>query len=190
MQKIKAWWHEFEDKNPKISTWVREGGLFFLVSTLITIIRGLIIGVLQPAFGFLGNGAIGFPNLILNIFGIEFSWYIIGASKEQGGVAYFAALIISMWACEIINFFLQRKFVFRSSGKIGRQFTLYFLAFTLVTCVVNAISNIWVGVASSFVSPLIYNLGTTFLTGGVAMVVFFFANRFIFKESVKNNPAK
>ena len=35
---------------------------------------------------------------------------------------------------------------------------------------VNALSNIWIGVASNFVSPLIYNLGTTFLTGGVAMV--------------------
>ena len=68
---------------------------------------------------------------------------------------------------------------------MGRQAVFYFLAFAIVTCVVNALSNIWIGVASNFVSPLIYNLGTTFLTGGVAMVVFFFANRFIFKESDK-----
>lgn len=190
MERIKAWWREFEEKNPKISTWVREGGLFLLVSTLITIIRGLMIGILQPAFGFLGSGAIGFPNLTLNIFGIEFSWYIIGASEEQGGTAYFTAFIISMWVCELINFFMQRKFVFRSNGKIGRQLALYFIAFTLVTCIVNAISNIWIGVASNFVPPIIYNLGTTFLTGGVAMVVFFFANRFIFKESAKNTSAK
>lgn len=190
MQKIKEWWQSFEHKNPKISTWVREGGLFFLVSNLITIIRGLLIGFLQPAFGFMGTAAIGFPNLTLNIFGIEFSWYIIGASEAQGGVSYFTAFIISMWVCEIINFFLQRKFVFRSTGRIGRQLVLYFLAFTLVTCVVNALSNIWIGVASNFVSPLIYNLGTTFLTGGVAMVVFFFANRFIFKESDKNTSDK
>lgn len=190
MQKFKALWREYEEKNPKISAWVREGGLFFLVSNLITIIRGLLIGILQPAFSFLGTGAIGFPNLTLNLFGIEFSWYIIGANEEQGGAAYFTAFIISMWVCEIINFFLQRRFVFRSSGKMWRQFALYFLAFTVVTGVVNALSNIWIGVASSFVPPLVYNLGTTFLTGGVAMVVFFFANRFIFKESKKSASDK
>ena len=187
MQNIKQTWLGFTQKNPKLASWVREGGLFFLVSNLITIIRGLLVSLLQPVFSFMGNAAIGFPNLNLNIFGIEFSWYIIGANEEQGGVAYFMAFIISLWVCEIINFFLQRKFVFRSSGKMGRQAFLYFLAFFVVTCVVNALSNIWIGVASNFVSPLIYNLGTTFLTGGVAMVVFFFANRFIFKESEKKN---
>lgn len=187
MQKLKQIWLGFADKHPKLSEWVREGGLFFLVSNLITIVRGLLVSLLQPAFGFMGSTAIGFPNIMLNIFGIEFSWYIIGASEEQGGVAYFMSFIISLWVCEIINFFLQRKFVFRSNGKMGRQAALYFLAFLVVTCVVNALSNIWIGVASNFVSPLIYNLGTTFLTGGVAMVVFFFANRFIFKESDKNN---
>lgn len=185
MKKIKQIWTDFAKQHPKIADWVREGGLFFLVSNLITIIRGLMVSLLQPMFGFMGTGAIGFPNINLNIFGIEFSWYVIGANEEQGGVAYFTAFLISMWLCEIINFFLQRKFVFQSNGNMGRQFIFYFLAFALVTCVVNALSNIWIGVASNFVSPLIYNLGTTFLTGGVAMVVFFFANRYIFKESDK-----
>lgn len=185
MNKLKQLWADFVDKNPKLSQWIREGGLFFLVSNLITIVRGLLVSILQPAFGFLGTAAIGFPNINLNIWGIEFSWYIIGANEEQGGVAYFTAFLISMWLCEIINFFLQRKFVFQSNGNMGRQFVLYFLAFALVTCVVNALSNIWIGVASNFVPPLVYNLGTTFLTGGVAMVVFFFANRFIFKVSDK-----
>ena len=185
MRKIKQMWLGFADKNPKLAGWVREGGLFFLVSNLITIVRGLLVSILQPAFAFMGTAAIGFPNLTLNIFGIEFSWYIIGANEEQGGVSYFTAFLLSLWVCEIINFFLQRKFVFRSNGNMGRQAVFYFLAFAIVTCVVNALSNIWIGVASNFVSPLIYNLGTTFLTGGVAMVVFFFANRFIFKESDK-----
>ena len=183
MDKIKQCWEAFVEKHPKLSDWIREGGLFFLVSNLITVIRGLLVSLLQPILGFMGTNAIGFPNVSLNIFGIEFSWYIIGANEEQGGVAYFTAFIIAMWVCEIINFFLQIKFVFRSNGKMGRQATLYFIAFALVTCIVNALSNIWIGVASNFVSPFVYNLGTTFLTGGVAMVVFFFANRFIFKES-------
>lgn len=187
MQKIKQIWNSFADKNPKVSQWVREGGLFFLVSNLITIIRGVLIEILEPVFSFLGSEAIGFPGIMLNILGIEFPWYIIGANQSQGGVAYFVALLVSMWLCEIINFFMQRKFVFRSSGKIGRQAVLYFLAFLVVTCVVLAISNIWDNVASHFLPSIICSLGTTFLTGGVAMVVFFFANRFIFKESDKTN---
>ena len=183
--KVKPLWDGFAEKNPKAAEWVKEGGLFFLVSNLITLIRGFLISLLELAFAFLGNAPIGFPNLTLNIFGIEFSWYIIGASTEQGGKAYFAAFLISLWVCEIINFFMQRKYVFSSTGKIGRQAALYFLAFTVVTCIVNAVSNIWVGVASHFVPPLIYSLGTTFITGGVAMVVFFFANKLIFSEPAK-----
>ena len=184
MQKIKQIWSRFAEKNPKLAVWVREGGLFFLVSNLITIIRALLISILQPAFGFLGTGAIGFPDIPVDIFGIQFQWYIVGASELQGGAAYFVAFLISLWVCEIINFFLQRKFVFRSNGNMGRQFVIYFLAFALVTCVVNSINSIWGGIALSFNIPsIIADFGTTFLTGGVAMVVFFFANRFIFKES-------
>ena len=183
MDKIKAMWQGFAQKHPKAEQWVREGGLFFLVSNLITIIRGVLVTLLQPAFDFLGRGAVGFPDLTLNVFGLEFSWYIIGASEEQGGAAYFASFLIALWLCEIINFFLQRKFVFRSSGNMGRQAVWYFLAFLVVTCLVNAVSNLWIGVASHFIPPILYNLGTTFITGGVAMIVFFFANKLIFKEN-------
>ena len=183
MEKIKKMWQDFANKNPKLSQWVREGGLFFLVSNLITLIRGVMIEILELAFAFLGNASIGFPGIMLNIFGIEFPWYIIGASHDQGGVAHFVAPILSMWACEIINFFMQRKFVFRSNGKMGRQAILYFLAFLIVTCVVNALSNIWDSVASNFLPSIVCSLGTTFLTGGVAMVVFFFANKKIFEQT-------
>ena len=181
--KLKELWGSFAEKNPKAAEWVKEGGLFFLVSNLITIIRGVLVTLLEPAFAFLGKGAVGFPDLTLSLFGVEFSWYIIGASEKQGGAAYFASFLIALWVCEVINFFMQRKYVFCSNGKMGRQAVLYFLTFLIVTCIVNAVSNLWIGVASYFVPPIIYNLGTTFITGGVAMVVFFFANKFIFSES-------
>jgi len=90
--------------------------------------------------------------------------------------------MISMWTCELINFLMQRKFVFRSNGNILRQGALYFFAFLIVTLVVNALSNIWIGVASHYLPQVVCDLGTTFLTGGVAMVVFFLLNRVIFNE--------
>jgi len=182
MERIKKWWLGFEGKHPSLSKWVREGGLFMVVSTFITVIRGLLVTALTPALSSLGGEAIGFPGIALNLFGVEFSWYIIGASEEQGGVAYFVALMISMWTCELINFLMQRKFVFRSNGNILRQGALYFLAFLIVTLVVNALSNIWIGVASHYLPQVVCDLGTTFLTGGVAMVVFFLLNRVIFNE--------
>jgi hypothetical protein len=43
MEKLKKWWHDFEEKNPKLSQWLREGGLFFIISTAITIVRGVAI---------------------------------------------------------------------------------------------------------------------------------------------------
>ena len=189
VSKLKELWGSFAEKNPKAAEWVREGGLFFLVSNLITITRGILVTILMPVFAFLGRGAVGFPDLTLSLFGVEFSWYIIGASEKQGGAAYFASFLIALWVCEIINFFMQRKYVFCSNGKMGRQAALYFLTFLGVTCIVNAVSNIWIGVASYFVPPIVYNLGTTFITGGVAMVVFFFANKFIFSESKNGKNA-
>ena len=41
MDTLKKKWDELVDKNPKLAQWIREGGLFFLVSNLITIVRAL-----------------------------------------------------------------------------------------------------------------------------------------------------
>ena len=180
MDKLKQKWLGFVEKNPKLAKWIREGGLFFLVSNLITIIRGLLISLLEPIFAFLGEGAIGFPGIEVELFGAQFTWYVIGADSKSK----FAAFFIALWVCEIINFFLQRKYVFLSKGNVCRQFLLYFLIFAFITCIVNSLDSIWRGVGMAYSVPeLILSLGTTFLTGGVAMVVFFFANRFIFKDT-------
>lgn len=34
MEIIKKWWLDFEGEHPSLSKWVREGGLFMVVSTL------------------------------------------------------------------------------------------------------------------------------------------------------------
>ena len=34
-------WKAFEEKNPKLAKWVREGGLFVIVSNLITVLQYL-----------------------------------------------------------------------------------------------------------------------------------------------------
>ena len=182
MQALKTFWANFAQKHPRLSRWVREGGLFIIVSNLITIFKYLILTFLPLAFAFMGSRDFGFPGVDLTLFGIEFKWYIIGYGAEQGGLSYFTAYMVAMVIGEVINFFIQRKWVFCSNGNILVQGLWYLLAFCVVTCVVNSINCIWVAVAGSFVPGWLYNIGTTVLNGGVSMVVFFIVNKIVFRD--------
>lgn len=183
MEKLKQLWQSFADKNPKAAQWVREGGLFLIVSNGITIIRGLFIELLMVILlPLLGKDSFGFPGITIDIFGVEFDWYILGYEQDAGGISYFFATIIGMVLFEIINFFIQRGWVFRSKGNILRQFVLYFLAFCIVIPLVNSINCFWVAFITN---SIIRGLGTTVITGGVAMVVFFFVNKIIFNDAKK-----
>lgn len=184
--KIKGWWLGFEAKNPKLSQWVREGGLFVLVSNFVTILRALLMTFLTPAFiSLVGDAAWGWPEIDVTLFNITFTFNIVGYEQKVGGIAYFYAFVIGSLVCEIINFLMQRKFTFRSNGNIAFQGSIYFLAWCFVTVIVNAVNSVWAGVASEFLPGLIYNLGTTFLQGGISMVIFFFVNKIIFTDAPK-----
>jgi putative flippase GtrA len=183
VEKLKPLWDGFAEKNPKAAEWVREGGLFFLVSNLITLFKYLILTFLPLAFAFMCNRNFGFPGIDITLLGVEFKWYIIGYGADQGGLAYFTAYMVAMVIGEVINFFIQRKWVFRSNGNILRQGGWYLLAFCVVTCIVNSINCIWVAVAGNFVRGWLYNIGTTFLNGGVSMVVFFIVNKIVFNDA-------
>ena len=191
MKKIKQLWLNFENKYPNASQWVREGGLFVIVSNVITVFKYLLLTFLPLAFAFMGSQDFGFPGIELTLFGIEFKWYIIGYGADQGGAAYFTAYMIAMVIGEVINFFIQRKYVFRSNGNIYVQGAWYLLAFCVVTCVVNSINCVWAAVAGHFVAPWLYNIGTTVLNGGVSMVVFFVVNKIVFSDAkpelIENN---
>lgn len=111
-----------------------------------------------------------------------FKWNIIGYDAAHGGLPYFCAYMIAMFLGECINFPLQRNVVFRSKGNVAKQIGWYFLAFCVITCIVNSINCVWVAVAGMFVPDFIYNIGTTVLNGGVSMIIFFFVNKIIFPE--------
>ena len=186
-EKIKNWWLEFEKKNPKLSQWVREGGLFVLVSNVVTILRALMMTFLTPAFAFLGTHPWGWPEITFDIPMTDksFVFNIIGYGKDVGGFSYFIAFIVASLFCEIINFFMQRKFTFRSNGNLAFPGSIYFVAWCLVTVIVNAVNSVWTGIAVHFLPDVIYNLLTTFIQGGISMVVFFFVNKIIFTDAPK-----
>ena len=189
MKVMKDWWNHFAERHPSLSQWVREGGLFIIVSNAITVFKYVLLTFLPGAFAFLGSRDFGFPGIDLTLFGIKFKWYIIGYGAEQGGAAYFTAYMIAMLIGEMINFFFQRSWVFRSKGNILRQGMWYLLAFCVVTCIVNSINCAWAAVAGHFVAPWLYNIGTTVLNGGVSMVVFFIVNKIVFKNKETNRES-
>ena len=179
IEKIKTW----AQNNPKVVQWIREGGLFVLVSNLITIGKTIALIFLPAAFAFLPLIDFGFPNIDAELFGIPFKWNIIGYGADQGGLPYFCAYMVAMFVGEVINFFIQRSWVFRSHGNILYQGMWYLLAFIVVTFVVNSINCVWVAVAGHFVPSWLYSIGTTVLNGGVSMVVFFVVNKIVFSDA-------
>ena len=178
-------WNDFVDKHPAAARLVREGGLFVVVSNLITVFKYLMLLFLPLAFASLPNVDFGFPGINITILGETFKWNIIGYDAAHGGLPYFCAYMVAMVIGECINFPIQRNLVFRSKGNIVYQAMWYCIAFCIVTCIVNSINCIWVAVAGQYVPGWLYNIGTIVLNGGVSMVVFFFVNKIIFQKKEK-----
>lgn len=176
-------WKDFEKNHPSAAKWVREGGLFVIVSNLITVFKYLLLQFLPLAFASLPKVDFGWPGIPVTLFGETFQWNILGYDAAHGGLPYFCAYLTAMIIGECINFPIQRSLVFRSKGKIWYQALWYLVAFCIITCIVNSINCIWVAVAGMFVPDFIYNIGTTVLNGGISMVIFFFVNKIIFPES-------
>ena len=173
----------FTGKHPKAAKWIREGGLFIIFSYVVTFLKYIMIQFLPAMFSGYADIGWGWPSVDVSMFGISFVWNAIGYSVEQGGLAYLLAYLISSFLGECVNFPLQRNFTFRSHGKLMPQITGYFLAWMVITVIVNSINCVWVAVASQLMPDFIYNIGTTVLNGGVSMVVFFVVNKLIFSDA-------
>ena len=182
-----GFWNSFAEKHPGAAKWIREGGLFVIVSNLITVFKYLMLQFLPKLFTSLPNVDFGFPGIDVTLFGETFKWNIIGYDAAHGGLPYFCAYMVAMVIGEVINFPIQRNVVFRSKGNVVYQIFWYFIAFCVITCIVNSINCVWVAVAGMFVPDFVYNIGTTVLNGGVSMLIFFFVNKIIFPEG---EPAK
>lgn len=170
----------FAKKHPKAAQWIREGGLFIIFSYVVTFLKYLMLMFLPALFSKYADNGWGWPSLQASLFGVPFTFNVIGYAVEDGGLAYMFANLVSSLLGECVNFPLQRNITFKSKGPLALQIPLYFLGWVAIFLIVNAINSVWVGVAKVLVPPAIYNIGTTVLTGGVAMVVFFIINKIIF----------
>ena len=175
-------WNRFAANHPGAAKWIREGGLFVIVSNLITVFKYILLTFLPAAFSGLPLVDFGWPGIPITLFGETFQWNILGSDVNHGGLPYFCAYMVAMVIGACINFPPPRNLVFRSKGNVFSQIFWYLIAFCVITCIVNSINCIWMAVAGLFVPAFIYNIGTVVLNGGISMVIFFFVNKIIFPE--------
>ena len=127
-----GFWNDFASRHPAAARWIREGGLFVIVSNLITVFKYVLLQFLPAAFSGLPLVDFGWPGIELTLFGETFKWNILGYDAAHGGLPYFCAYMIAMFVGECINFPLQRNLVFRSKGNVAKQIGWYFIAFCIM----------------------------------------------------------
>ena len=110
LESVKDLWGGFADRHPSASKWIREGGLFVIVSNLITVFKYLLLLFLPAVFAGLPKIDFGFPGIDITLFGETFKWNIIGYDAAHGGLPYFCAYMIAMFVGECINCYLYCQF--------------------------------------------------------------------------------
>jgi hypothetical protein len=185
-------WKTFGHKYPKAAKWIYQIFMFWLFSISVTVLQYLIFTFLP---GWFGIGLAGkewylFPTA-MRLFGVDFTWTLLGTDVIRnaagevmigGGLGYFLAYEIGTFLAQCINFPLQRNITYKSRGNPAYQFMWYFIAWAAISVICNGVNNLWMPIAAAYVSPAVYNLLVTFITGGVSMTIFFFVFKIIFPE--------
>lgn len=193
---VKDWWlgvwGGFAGKHPTAAKWLYQIFFFIVFCEGVTLFQYVIYAFMP---GWLGTGLAGvawsWPAIPVKLFGVEFTWNALGydviydasgAVAVGGGLGYLISMLTGSFLAQCINFPLQRNITFKSHGKIPYQIMWYFIAWVIITPVVNSINCIWVSVAKELVAPWLYSIGSTVLMGTISMVVFFFVFKIIFPE--------
>ena len=203
MEGIKKWWlgvwGNFSEKHPKAAKWIYQVGFFFIFSNGVTIFQYLVFTFMP---GILGIGLAGtefmVPKVAMNLFGVEFTWSLLGFNVLRdasgaviigGGLGYFISYWLGTFLAQCINFPLQRNITFKSHGNVAYQAMWYFIAWIVISLICNGFNNLWMPIAQAYVSPAIYNILVTVITGGVSLVIFFFVFKIIFPEGEAKKEA-
>ena len=74
IDKLKNLWQHFAMTHPGASKWIREGGLFVIVSNVITVLKYVMLLFLPLLFAGLPKIDFGFPGIDITLFGETFKW--------------------------------------------------------------------------------------------------------------------
>ena len=199
MRGISGWWKEkwkaFERKYPRFSKWLYQIFCFLVFSMGVTVFQYLVFTFMP---GILGKELAGiefmWPKIPVDICNVEFTWSLLGYNilydtsggvMIGGGLGYFISYETGSFLAQCINFPLQRNITFKSKGNVFYQAFWYFFSWIVISLICNGFNNLWMPVAAVYVSPAVYNILVTVITGGVSMVIFFFVFKIIFPEGKK-----
>ena len=189
---MKEKWARFQKKHPKAGKWIYQIFCFWVFCMGVTILQYMVFTLLPHL---LGTGLAGvefmWPQIPVHFAGFEYRWSILGYEVARnaagevvigGGLGYFISYEVGTFLAQCVNFPLQRNITFKSHGNITWQMLWYFIAWVLISLVCNGVNGLWMPVAQNYVSPAVYNILVTFITGGVSMVIYFFVFKIIFPE--------
>jgi putative flippase GtrA len=192
-------WNKFAQAHPKAAKILRQLFYFYVFSLSVTVFQYLCFTILPYLFGIeLAGSEFMWPQVPISLLGHDFRWNILGYEIARdaagnvvigGGLGYFISYEIGAFLAQCINFPLQRNITFKSKGHMPYQIMWYFIAWVLISLACNGINGLWLPIAQVSLSPQIYNLLVTFITGGVSMVIYFFVFKIIFPEGKKAQEA-
>ena len=192
-------WEGFQEKHPALAKWLYQIFYFVVFSMGVTVLQYLVFTFLPIALGE-GMAAKEFmwPQIPMKIMGVEFTWSLLGYNVLRdsagaviigGGLGYFISYELGSFLAQCINFPLQRNITFKSHGNPWYQAAWYFVAWVVISLICNGFNNLWMPIASAYLSPAVYNVLVTMITGGVSMVIFFFVFKIIFPEQKDSKAA-
>ena len=171
----------FAEKHPKAAQWIREGGLFLVFSYVVTFLKYLMLQFLPALFSAYADVGWTWPGIPVTLFGVPFELAVVGNTVAAGGLAFTLANYLSIFLGECVNFPLQRSVTFKSHGPLVPQILCHLAATVAVCLVMNLVTCVWNPMAAHFGIPdFLFNIVTTVLTGGVAMVIIFAVDKTIF----------
>ncbi len=186
---------EFAKKHPKLAKLLYQVLFFLVFSNGVTIFQYLVFTFLPKLLGLkLAGTEFMWPQIPITIGDFSYKWNILGYEVLRdtageviigGGLGYFLAYEIGTFLAQCINFPLQRNITFKSHGNPAIQALWYFVAWVIISLLCNAINGLWLPIGNHYLSPAVYNILVTVITGGVSMVIFFFVFKIIFPDEEK-----
>ena len=126
----------FKAKHPDLFEFI----LFNIMSNVATIVNFIVLWI--------GTGF-----LFSQLAGINFHWFIFNYSTTEGGLGSFLSFLLAYVCAQIVNFFVQRKFVFSATIEIRKVLPLYIL------------TVVFAGLISVWLPPHIIKLTQPFIHG-------------------------
>ncbi len=192
---VPGFWARFSEAHPGAAKLLYQLLCFWVFSMGVTVFQYLVFTFMPGMLGMkLAATEFMWPKIPVRMFGFSYNWNLLGYEIARdsagnavigGGLGYFISYETGTFLAQCINFPLQRNITFKSHGDIKKQIAGYLVAWILISLICNGINGLWMPIAQHFFPPGVYNILVTFITGGVSMVIYFFAYKIIFPEGEK-----